>query len=173
VTRQPSARVRSAAAAFFLVRAVAIIAVAAPVLTSCGRPVLPPRLAALPRTEWARGAKAAQGLAALHGRQVAPATSAFAEYGRGRLRLWLSIYPDDAQARRAVEAMLSGISTGGTPFSPPRQERAWGSRWFIFGPGGHNLVWSNKDTVYWLQGEPDLLGRAIDELPAPPAGLAI
>lgn len=169
----PWARVLPAGAAFFLERAVVIIAIAASALTSCGRPLLPPRLAALPRTEWARGAKAAQGLAALHGRQVAPATSAFAEYGRGRLRLWLSIYPDDAQARRAVEAMLSGIAGGRTPFSPPRQERAWGSRWFVFGPGGHNLIWANSHTVYWLQGEPDLLSRAIEELPAPPAGLAI
>lgn len=169
----PSARIRPATTTFFLVRAVAIVAIASSALTSCGRPLLPPRLAALPRTEWARGAKAAQGLAALHGRQVAPATSAFAEYGRGRLRLWLSIYPDDAQAQRAVEAMLSGMAGGRTPFSPPRQERAWGRRWSVFGPGGHNLIWTNSQTVYWLQGEPDLLSRAIEELPAPAAGFAI
>ena len=139
--------------------------------TACARPVLPARLAGLRRTHLWAGASAAKMVAQLHGRSVAPESSTVADYGRsGQLRVWLSRFSDGVQAERVLARMVDGMSAGRTPFQQPREQTEAPGRWITVGPGGHNALWASGSLLFWLQGEPDAVMRAADELPAPSRG---
>jgi hypothetical protein len=107
----------------------------------------------------------------LHGKDVAPATSNIAEYGRaGQLRVYCSRFANAATAHGTLMRMLGRLETGDTPFTPPRELREYPGHWFTVGPGGHHALWESAESVYWLTGDPDLLERAVEELPAPTSG---
>ncbi len=109
--------------------------------------------------------------ARLHGRDVAPADSTVAEYGQpGQLRVWLSRFPDGVEAERALERMVDGMGSGRTPFAVPRPESGGAGRWITVGPGGHSALWASGRLLFWLQGEPEAVMRAADELPPPSGG---
>jgi hypothetical protein len=46
----------------------------------------------------------------------------------------------------------------------------WPHRWFSVGPSGHHAFWAAGSAVYWIEGEPGLVTRALDELPPPSGG---
>jgi len=110
-------------------------------------------------------------MAQLHGKEVAPRDSTVADYGRaGQLRVWLSRYPDGIEAERVLARMVDGMGTGRTPFAMPRVQSTAPGRWITVGPGGHSVLWASGRLLFWLQGEPDVVMRAADELPAPSRG---
>lgn len=153
---------RSSAAA-----ALAVVAV----VVACARPALPPRLAGLHRTRVWTGARAARMVADLHGRDVAPHESVVADYGpSGQLRVWLARYPDGVEAAEVLTRMVEGMRGGRTPFSEPHQLPNAPGRWVTVGPGGHSVIWASGPLLYWLQGEPETVLRAADELPPPSRG---
>ncbi len=140
-------------------------------VTACARAPLPRRLGGLTRTRVWSGERAARLMEELHGREVAPASSAVAEYGRtGQLRLYRSRFADVATAHGTFMLMLGRLETGDSPFSPPREISEYPGHWFTVGPGGHNALWESDESVYWLAGDPELVQRAVEELPAPSAG---
>jgi hypothetical protein len=137
---------------------------------ACARPTLPLHLAGLHRSRVWTGGSAVRLIARMHGRDVAPRNSIVAEYGgRGELRVFLSTYPSAEEAARALTRMIEGMRAGGTPFSPPSAEGTSG-RWATFGPGGHHLLWVSRSRLYWLEGRPEVVHQAADELPAPSPG---
>ncbi len=141
------------------------------VLAACARTPLPKRLGGLVRTRVWSGESAARLMEELHGRSVAPASSAVAEYGRaGQLRVYRSRFADPAAAHGTLVRMLGRLETGDTPFSPPRELREYPGHWFTVGPGGHHALWESDESVYWLTGDPDMLQRAVEELPAASSG---
>ena len=149
-------------------RAMVALAVA---LAACARGPLPARLGGLARSRVWQGERAARLVEELQGRAVAPARSTVAEYGRaGELRLYLSRFPDGAEANRILAAMLARLESGDTPFTPPRELREQPGRWLTVAPGGHHALWAAGATVYWLTGDPLRLQQAASELPAPPTG---
>ena len=151
-------------------RAIRVLALALLVVCSCTRPQLPLRLAGMRRTRVWTGARATRMIADMHGKQAAPRTTMVADYGTGsELRVYLSLYPDDAAAFRVLERMITGMRSGTTPFTTPRQEGSSG-RWLTFGPGGHHELWVSRGRLYWLQGSPDIIQRAAAELPHPSPG---
>ena len=140
-------------------------------LAACARPAMPPRLAGLPRTQLWSGVRAARMVAQLHGRSVAPEASTVADYGRpGQLRVWLSRFPDGVEAQRVLARMVDGMTSDRTPFEEPRELDGAPGRWVTVGPGGHSLLWASGDRLYWLQGEPEAVMGAADELPPPSRG---
>jgi hypothetical protein len=140
-------------------------------LAACARPPLPVRLAGLHRTHVWTGQRAVRMITEMHGKRVAPTKSVVADYGaKGELRVYLSLYADDAEAFRVLGRMIGGMRSGGTPFTPPHQESGASGRWLTFGPGGHNELWVSQGCLYWLQGSPDAVQQAATELPPPAAG---
>lgn len=110
-------------------------------------------------------------IAEMHGKQVAPRNSMVADYGaRGELRVYVSLYRDDAEAFRVLGTMIRGMRSGRTPFTPPQQETGGSGRWLTFGPGGHHELWVSQGRLYWLQGAADAVQQAAAELPPPVAG---
>ena len=110
-------------------------------------------------------------IAGMHGKQVAPTNSTVADYGaRGQLRVYVSLYADDAEAFHVLGRMIVGMRSGGTLFTPPQQESGGSGRWLTFGPGGHNELWVSQGRFYWLQGSPGAVRQAAAELPPPVAG---
>ncbi len=169
--RLSSPPVRLRATAPPATRALSVLALALWLACTCTRPLLPPRLAGLHRTRVWTGERAARLIAELHGKQVAPRSSLVADYGaRGELRVYVSLYQDDAEAFGVLGTMIGGMRSGRTPFSPPQQETAGSGRWLTFGPGGHNELWVSQGRLYWLQGLPDAVQQAAAELPPPVAG---
>ena len=138
---------------------------------ACGQAPLPSRLAGLVRSRVLVGRQASRLLARMHGREVAPADTSVAEYGRsGSLRVWMSRYPDGATAQRTLAGMLSGMRQGKTPFVQPSEDRFVPGRWTTVGLENHHVIWVSGRTLYWLEGPPDLVFRAADELPVPTVG---
>jgi hypothetical protein len=151
--------------------AAAILAAAVLALAACAQPPLPSRLAGLPRTRLYTGQRAVRMLGEVHARRLAPKSAAVGVYGRrGELRVWLARFADGGEAQQVLRAMLERLDSGGTPFSPPRQQREWPNRFFSVGPGAHNVFWVADDAVYWLEGPPGIIDPALDGLPAPPSG---
>ncbi len=110
-------------------------------------------------------------VARLHGKDVAPVDSTVADYGRdGQLRVWLARYPDGVEAEKVLTRMVAGMRSGRTPFSTPFAQPDAPGRWITVGPGGHSVLWASGRLVFWLQGEPEAVLRAADELPAPSRG---
>ncbi len=110
-------------------------------------------------------------VAQAHGRNVAPADSTVADYGRdGQLRVWLSRYPDGVEAENVLARMVAGMRSGRTPFATPRLQEGAQGRWITIGPGGHSVLWAAGAAVYWLQGQPEAVLRAAEELPEPSRG---
>jgi len=129
------------------------------------------RLAGLRRSHIWSGAQAVRMMAQLHGKEVAPSDSTVADYGRdGQLRVWLARYPDGDEAEKVLAKMVDGMRTGRTPFASPRVQGSNPRRWITVGPGGHSVLWASGRLLFWLQGEPDAVMRAADELPAPSRG---
>jgi len=138
----------------------------------CARTPVPARLGGLTRSKLLQGERAARLVESLHGKDVAPVSSAVAEYGRsGQLTLYLSRFPDGAEAHRNLARMLGRLDSGETPFTPPRELRELPGHWFTVGPGGHHALWASGDAVYWVTGDPERLRRAVNELPSPPTGI--
>ncbi len=152
-------------------RSLAAAFAAAVVLAACGRTAVPVRLAGLHRVHVWTGARAARMVAELHGAGVAPRDSTVADYGApGQLRIWISRYPDEVHAMEVLVRMVEGMRTGRSPFATPQQLQGPPGRWLTVGPGGHNVLWTSGPTVYWLQGDPNAVLRAADELPPPTRG---
>lgn len=152
-------------------RSVALLLLAVTALAACTRPGLPIRLAGLHRSRVWTGERAVRMIARMHGKQVAPTNSMVADYGaRGELRVYLSLYADNADAFRVLGRMIVGMRSGGTPFTSPQQESGGSGRWLTFGPGGHNELWVSQGRLYWLQGSPGAVQQAAAELPPPVAG---
>ncbi len=143
------------------------------VLVGCGQSPLPPRLADLPRARVLAGEQARRHLARLHGRDVAPADSLVAEYGQGRLRVYLSRYSDAVAAQRALERMLAGLRRGASPFSRPAADPHARGRWTTVGLDAHHVLWAAGRTVFWLEGAPAMVFRAAEELPQPTGGAVL
>lgn len=150
-------------------KAAALLALVA--LVACGQAPLPPRLAGLPRARVLAGEAARRHLAQLHGRDVAPLDSLVAEYGRGRLRVYVSRYRDSFAAQRALERMLAGLRRGESPFANPTPDPAVPGRWATVGLGAHHLLWAAGRAVYWLEGDPEAVFKAAQQLPTPTVGL--
>jgi hypothetical protein len=143
----------------------------AAVAVACARSPLPGRLCGMARGRVWNGRQAASLVAEMHGKGVAPATSAVAEYGRaGQLRVYLSRFPDAAKARRSLDVMLARLTTGSSPFSPPRELREYPGHWFTVGPGGHHAVWVSGESLYWVTADPSQIVQALTELPAASSG---
>lgn len=142
-------------------------------LASCGPSPLPPRLADLPRGRVLAGEQARRHLARLHSRDVAPADSLIAEYGDGRLRVYLSRYSDAVVAQRQLERMLAGLRRGDSPFTRPAPDPHARGRWTTVGLDAHHVLWAAGRTVFWLEGEPAAVFRAADQLPPPTPGGAV
>jgi hypothetical protein len=152
-------------------RSFVVALAAALLLAACGRVPVPVHLAGLHRVRVWTGAGAARMVAGLHGAAVAPRDSTVADYGApGQLRIWISRYPDEVHAMEVLARMVEGMRTGRSPFATPQQLQGPPGRWLTVGPGGHNVLWTSGPTVYWLQGEPDAVLRAADELPPPTRG---
>jgi hypothetical protein len=152
-------------------RSVTIGLAAAILVAACARPLLPVRLAGLHRTRVWTGERATRLIAQLHGRQVTRGDSIVADYGaRGELRVYLSHFPDDAEAVRVLGSMIGAMRSGTTPFTPPHQDAGDSGRWLTFGPGGHHELWVSQGRLYWLQGSPEAVQQAAAELPPPVAG---
>jgi hypothetical protein len=142
------------------------------VVAGCARAPLPRHLGGLSRSRFWSGDAARHLMEELHGRQATQGSAAVAEYGRaGQLRVYRSRFADVATAHGTFMRMLGRLGSGETPFSPPRELRELPGRWFTVGPGGHHALWESGDSIYWLTGDPDLLERAVDELPAPSTGI--
>lgn len=141
-------------------------------LAACAQPAVPRRLAQLPRTKLVTGARAVALLAQLHGGKVRVPWAAVAEYGRGRLALYLARYPSREEAHQALQRMVAGIAHSGQ-FSEPRWQSRETQRYLTVGPGGHHLFWRAETSIYWLAGVPEAVLAAAKELPPPPSGLLI
>ena len=141
-------------------------------LLGCGAAPLPSHLGGLRRARVWTGQRATNMVTRLHGRQVAAGSSTVAEYGRrGELRVWLTRYPDAAKASTDLKAMLARLRSGATPFTRPLEQSDQPGRWFTVGPGGHHALWVAGSALYWVEGEPGRVQRAVGELPRPSAGL--
>jgi len=152
-------------------RALAVVALLA-LLLACGRTIVPPRLGGLQRSRVLSGRAAADLVARLHGRAVAPPDTTIAEYGRGgALRVWVSCYGDGVAARADLRRMLEGMRHGTTPFQRPVEDRETPGRWTTVGNNQHHVLWVSGDTLYWLEGDPRFVFRAASELPAPTPGV--
>lgn len=155
-------------------RRAAALATLAVLLAACGRTIVPPRLGGLQRTRVLSGRKAVALVARMHGREVAPADTTIAEYGRdGILRVWVSRYDDGATAQGEFRLMLQGMRSGATPFSRPTEDRRTPGRWTTVGNGQHHVFWVSDDTLYWLEGDPRIVFQAAEELPPPTAGILV
>lgn len=153
-------------------RAAALLALAA-VLAGCGEAPLPPRLADLTRARVLAGEQARRHLARLHGRDVAPSASIVAEYGHGRLRVYLSRFSDAVTAQRELERMLAGLRRGRSPFTTPAGDPTARGRWTSVGLDAHHVLWAAGRTVFWLEGDPAVVFRAADQLPQPTGGTVL
>lgn len=155
----------------FRFRGACFAAAALVVLASCAQPPLPSRLAGLRRTRVVDGPRAVRMIVQMHASKTAPPMAAIAEYGRGgRLRVWLARYEDAGAAERILLRMVKRLSAAGAPFSTPRQTVEWPHRWFSVGPDGHHVFWAAGSAVYWIEGDPGFVARALDELPPPSGG---
>ena len=143
-------------------------------LIACGQPPVPSHLAGLTRTRVVSGLRASRLVRRMHGKAVAPADTTVAVYGRrGQLTVWLSRYRDSFAARRALDAMLRGLRGDDTPLSRPSQDPNTPGRWTVVGGGRHHVFWVAERNLYWLEGEPATVFRALDELPGPTAGMLL
>ncbi|MEW6336542.1 MAG: hypothetical protein ACOY3Y_12770 [Acidobacteriota bacterium] len=151
------------------IRVVAVAAALAAV--GCAQAPLPSRLAGMRRTKVVSGPRAVQMIVRMHDSKTAPPMAAVAEYGRGgRLRVWMARYDDAGAAERILLRMVGRLSSTGAPFSPPRQSLEWPRRWFSVGPNGHHVFWAAGADVYWIEGDPAFVPRALEGLPAPSTG---
>lgn len=143
------------------------------VLAGCGASPLPPRLANLPRSRVLAGGPARRQLAHLHGRDVVPADSFVAEYGRGALRLYLFRFSDAVTAQRELERMLAGLRGARSPFARPTADPRVRGRWTTVAAGAYHVVWAAGRTVFWLEGHPAVVFPAADQLPPPTGGAVL
>jgi len=155
-------------------RSVVAAGVLLAVALACGHAPLPARLAGLARTRVWTGARAAEIVAEIHGRNVTSASTTVADYGRrGELRVWLTRFRGPAEANAALEAMLRRLRSGRTAFSPPQEHSQTRGRFVTVGPGGHHVTWVSGSNLYWVGGDPERVARALDQLPRPDTGLLI
>lgn len=141
-------------------------------LAACGQPLLPRRLAGLARGKVITGRPAVQLLQDMHGGRVKPPHAAVAEYGGGRLTLYVAIFRSPAEAIGSLEDMTRAME-GSDEFSSPRPLREEPQRFLTVGPGGHHLFWRSGARVFWLAGDPESVFAAASELPPPPRGVLL
>lgn len=141
-------------------------------LTACGQPLAPRRLADLLRTRVIAGRPAVQLLTDMHGGRFRPPNAVVAEYGRGRLTLYVAVFQGPTEAMASLREMVAALEKT-DEFSPPRPLREDPHRYLTVGPGGHHLFWRSEAKVYWLAGEPEAVFAAVSELPPPPRGLLL
>ncbi len=141
-------------------------------LAACAQPAVPRRLAQLSRTKVVTGARAVALLAQLHGGRVRVPWAAVAEYGRGRLTLYLARFPSREEAHQALQRMVAGMAQN-RQFSQPRWQSRETQRYLTVGPGGHHLFWRADTSIYWLAGQPEAVFAGAEELPPPPSGLLL
>lgn len=149
---------------FFRVTAVLFL------LAACGKPEVPRTLAGLSRSKVLVGRRATEMLRQMHQGRFQPPDAVIAEYGNGRLNLYLARFPSPAEAKGALQSMTEALAQSAS-FSPPRPQREQPQRFLTVGPGGHHLFWRVANKVYWLAGEPERVFKAADELPSPPPGV--
>lgn len=148
-------------AALVLVAALAALAIA------CRSSAAPPAtLAGEPRGRVVTGAEAARIVGHMHGKDVAPQDTVVSEYGAGpALTLFVSRYARADAARAALDAMVTGMRTGRSPFAPPVASPDERGVWLTTGPGGAHALWVGGKTVYWLLGaDAERVRRALREL---------
>ncbi|BCW92799.1 MAG: hypothetical protein KatS3mg007_0693 [Thermoanaerobaculum sp.] len=139
-------------------------------LLACGQPLVPRHLAGLSRSKLLTGRPAVELLRQLHQGRFQPPGAVVAEYGHGRLTLYLALFKSPAEAKAALEAMTEAMAHSRS-FAPPRPQRDEPQRFLTVGPGGHHLFWRSENKVYWLAGDPERVFAAAGELPAPPPGV--
>ncbi|MGQ9752265.1 MAG: hypothetical protein ACUVRE_06465 [Thermoanaerobaculaceae bacterium] len=139
---------------------------------ACAPPAVPARLAGLPRTKLIGGARAVHLMSTIHGGRFRPPRAVVAEYGSGKLLLYVATFHSPEEARQAVEKMLKTLGAN-REFSPPRALEPGVMRWLTVGPGGHHLFWRSARQVFWLAGEPEAVFSALEGLPSPPKGLEV
>lgn len=139
-------------------------------VASCGKPEVPHSLAGLTRSKVLVGQRAAELLRQMHQGRFQPPNAVVAEYGKGRLSLYLAFFPSPTEATAALQAMTKAMARNAS-FSPPRPQRENPQRFLTVGPGGHHLFWRAANKVYWLAGEPQRVFAAAEELPSPAPGV--
>lgn len=139
---------------------------------ACAAPTVPGRLAGLPRTKLIGGTRAVQLMSTIHGGRFRPPRAVVAEYGSGKLLLYVAFFHSPEHARQALERMLIMLEKN-LEFSPPRALEPGIMRWLTVGPGGHHLFWRSASQVFWLAGEPEAVLSAFKRLPSPPKGLEV
>jgi len=144
-----------------------LLAAALAAAAACAPSPAPSRLAGLPRTAVMAGQRAVKLLAEMHGGRFRPEKALVAEYGKGRLTLYLARFSSATGAQAALERMLRGLAASPQFSSPAKQQDG---RYLVVGPGGHHLFWRAGEAIYWVAGEPALVFDAAGELPAPPQG---
>lgn len=93
-----------------------------------------------------------------------------AEYGQhGQLRVWLAHYPDFPTAHRELERMVAAMRERPTRFRRPAADPRLPNRWITIGNGAHHLFWVSGHDLFWLEGTPEAVFAAAEELPAPSA----
>lgn len=140
-------------------------------LIACGRAPLPPRLAGLPRIRVVSGREAVRWVERLHGRSVSTAAITVGEYGRrGQLRVWVARHRDFSAAHTELQRMLRAMREHATPFERPLEDPRHPNRWITVGNGAHHLLWVSGGDLFWLEGTPEAVVAAAEELPQPPSG---
>lgn len=139
---------------------------------ACAPPEVPGKLAGLPRTKFLGGARAVHFMSTIHAGRFRPPRAAVAEYGSGKLLLYVATFHSQEEARQAMEKMLKTLGAN-REFSRPRALEPGVMRWLTVGPGGHHLFWRSTNQVFWLAGEPESVFSAVGELPSPPKGLEV
>lgn len=139
---------------------------------ACAPPEVPGKLAGLPRTKLIGGARAVNLMTAIHGGRFRPPRAVVAEYGSGKLLLYVAFFNSPEEAWQAVEKMLKTLGKD-HDFSPPRALEPEVMRWLTVSSGAHHLFWRSARQVLWLAGEPEALFSALEQLPAPPKGLEV
>ncbi|NOZ93230.1 MAG: hypothetical protein GXP47_00625 [Acidobacteria bacterium] len=126
---------------------------------------IPASLAGVDLTRIVSGEKAQRMVRGMHTRGPSvPQSTTVAFYGGGRpeVVLYISVFPSNSEADRALAAMVDGIRRRPSPFQLRGPDRDGG--WRLSGLGQEHLVWVDGSRLVWLQANPNLLRRAREEL---------
>lgn len=81
--------------------------------------------------------------------------------------LWLAQTKDKAAADGLLAAMVTGISRGGSPFSPPKEIKVRGVRVYsTSGMGQRHFFYATGNKIIWLQAGPDRAVKALHQVVA-------
>lgn len=132
-------------------------------LAACSAPADPPReLSGLARTRVASGDSALAEVRMLHGRSLTLAWASVAEYGDGRVTLWVAGVSD---ADAALRDMTARIARGRSPFTPTGERVRHGRRvWLLEGMGQRHAYFGAGRRVVWVALAHDLPDATLDEV---------